>query len=462
MTDIAMVGSGHVGLVTGACLADTGHRVTCVDVDEAKVAAVKAGRAPIHEPGLEELLRANIGGSLRAGTDLVAAVVDSDVSFIAVGTPTKGDRQDLRFVEAAARSIGEGLRRRDGYHVVVVKSTVLPGTTKDVVLPILEDVSGKKAGPDFGVGMNPEFLTEGVAVEEFMSPDRIVLGGIDRRSIEAMEEVYRPFVGTPVVRTTTGTAEMIKYASNALLAAAISFSNEMANLCASLDGVDVVDVMRGVHLSRYLSPSLPGGPRMTAPLSSFLEAGCGFGGSCLPKDVRALVELGSTMGRSTPLLDAVLEVNDGRADEVLRLLQRRLPELAGVRVAVLGLAFKPDTDDVRESPAIAIVNRLLGEGASVTVCDPVASDAVETLFPVGSVAGTDDLAEAVVGAAAAVVVTRWRQFGALADLVARLDPAPLVVDARRMLDPHAFESYEGIGVHRPDMPSPAGAGPTAP
>ena len=442
---VAVIGTGYVGLVTGVCLGAKGHDVTCVDVDAAKVAAINRGEAPIHEPGLQTLLKANLDRNLRATSNLHDAIMCSDLSLIAVGTPFAGHGTDLSFVRQAAAEIGAVLERTPRYHVVVVKSTVPPGTTDDVVLPILERASGRTAGADFGVGMSPEFLTEGTAVEDFMDPDRIVLGGLDQRTVDALAGLYRPFEDVPVIRTNNKTAEMIKYASNSLLATLISFSNEMGNLCACMGGVDIVDVMKGVHLSRYLTLASSDRTRVMAPITSFVAAGCGFGGSCLPKDVRALIAHGAKAGRQMPLLEAVTRVNEEQPDEIIRLLKKHVHPLRGARVAVLGLAFKPDTDDVRESPAIPVIDRLEEEGALVKVHDPVAKGAVGHLFRSPRVASSDQLEEAISDAQAVILITRWEHFREVPKLLADLDPQPVFIDGRRMFDPAEFARYEGIG-----------------
>jgi UDPglucose 6-dehydrogenase len=437
---IAVVGGGYVGLVTGACLAELGHGVVCADVDPNKVESINRGRPTVHEAGLDELLAANVPARLRATTDVREAVLASQVTFIAVGTPLHDGEIDLRFVASAAEEIGFALRDSAGYHVVAVKSTVVPGTTEDVVVPILERASQKRVGHAFGVGVNPEFLTEGQAVDDFMRPDRIVLGGLDARTLDVLEAVYRPFEDVKKVRTTPKTAEMIKYASNALLATAISFANEIGNLCAVHGELDVVEVMRGVHLSRYLSlPSTNGSPAL-APIVSFLEAGCGFGGSCLPKDVRALIAHGRKAGQPMELLDAVMRVNERQPGELIDALRRELGSLQGLQVTVLGLAFKPGTDDTRESPAFPVIERLLSEGAAITVYDPIARTQVD------GVSTAPDLESAVEAADAIVLVTRWPEFEALPRLLARLEREPVVLDGRRMLDKHAVARYAGVGV----------------
>lgn len=444
---VSIVGAGYVGLVSGVCLAEKGHQVVCVDVDGAKVDRINQGSAPIHERGLPELLRRTLGTTFRATTDLREAVLGTDLSLIAVGTPFADEAIDLRYIREAALQIGAVLRDKPDYHVVVVKSTVVPGTTDDVVAPLLEEASGKKAGPDFGVGMNPEFLREGEAVHDFLAPDRIVLGAMDDRTARVMAELYRSFAGVDTVRTTPRTAETIKYAANALLATMISFSNEVGNLCAGIEGVDVVEVMRGVHLDRRLSPILPDERRIVPAFTTYLEAGCGFGGSCFPKDVKALIAFGQQAGVPMRLLDAVIEVNALQPHRVLALLDKHFPALAGVEVAVLGLAFKPGTDDVRESPALPVVRELLARGARVRAFDPVAMvEAQRVLDEDPRLTFAKSLPDALEGARAVVVLTRWPEFAELPRLLQDGPDPPLVVDGRRMLAPGSVARYEGIGL----------------
>jgi UDPglucose 6-dehydrogenase/GDP-mannose 6-dehydrogenase len=442
---VSVVGTGYVGLVTGCGLAEKGHDVACVDVDAAKVAAVNRGEPPIFEPGLGDLLARHAGRGLRATLDLPAAVRDSELTLIAVGTPFDGRAIDLQSVLRAAREIGAALAGKSQRHTVVMKSTVVPGTTDGPVRRTLEAASGKRAGADFGLGANPEFLTEGEAVGDFLAPDRIVIGGCDDATRDALAALYAGFPGVPLVRCNNATAEMIKYASNALLATLISFSNELANLGAAIGGIDSVDVSRGLETSRYLSIDAGGGARQVAPIHSFLLAGCGFGGSCLPKDVASLVAEGRRAGAPMDLLEAVLRVNRAQPGEVVRLLEKHFPDLAGTRVSILGLAFRPDTDDLRESPAIPIIRALQAKGAQVGGYDPVAADGARRLFGRGLVLYTD-LEAALRGCDAAVLVTRWREFEAIPDLVARINPQPLFVDGRRMLPRSRFQRYEGIGL----------------
>jgi UDPglucose 6-dehydrogenase/GDP-mannose 6-dehydrogenase len=443
---VAVVGTGYVGLVTAACLSEHGHEVVCVDLDRARLKQILRGTIPFYEPGLEELVRRHAGRTLLATDDIADAVRRSQLSFVAVGTPSVDGRIDLRAVLSAVQSIGASLRESAAYHVVVVKSTVVPGTTDGPVRTALEEATGRISGSGFGIAMNPEFLTEGQAVADFMEPDRLVLGADDARTGELLLELYASFPrDVPRVVTNTRTAEMIKYASNTLLATMISFSNEIANLCAAVGGVDVVDVLEGVRLSRYLSPrGGVGMPVVRAPISSFLEAGCGYGGSCLPKDTAALIAMAAELDQPTPLLRAVAETNARRPDEVIRLAETHLGDLEGLRAAVLGLAFKPDTDDVRESPAIPIVTRLLARGASVVVHDPVVTELPDAIR-CADVTLTNELGDTLARADVAIVVTRWDAYQDIPAILAELDDPPLLVDGRRMIDRRSVARYAGIG-----------------
>jgi UDPglucose 6-dehydrogenase len=442
---VSIIGAGYVGIVTGVCLAEKGHTVTCVEMDAAKVERIRRGEPPIHELGLPELLRRHTGTTFRATTSLAEAVNESDITLIAVGTPFDGNAIDLSYVNRAATEIGTVIAKKSKRHTIVVKSTVVPGTTDGPVRAALEGASGKSAGRDFGLGTNPEFLTEGTAVADFMHPDRIVIGGIDDATRAALADLYAGFEGVPIIRTNNGTAEMIKYASNALLAAMISFSNEMADLCEAIGGIDAKDVMAGVHESAYLNTGV-GPARARAPIASFLEAGCGFGGSCLPKDVSALVAHGRAKGIDMRVLQSVLDVNRSRPDRVMESLRGQLKSFDGKAVTVLGLAFKPDTDDVRESPAFPIIDRLLRDGARVTAYDPVATEPARRALDGKPVRYADSLAQALEGADVVVLVTRWREFAAVPELLRDSGSKALLYDGRRMLDKGSYARYDGIGL----------------
>lgn len=443
---ISVVGTGYVGLVSGVCLAEVGHEVVCVDNNAAKVEKINAGESPIYEKGLDALLHKHIGSRLKATTNLCDAVQESEITLIAVGTPFDGELIDLKFIKQVSCEIGLALKDKQSYHLVVVKSTVVPGTTDHVILPLLEEYSGKKAGPDFGVGMNPEFLREGEAIADFQSPDRVVLGGIDRRAQNKLAEMYEPFTLADKLITNNKTAEMIKYTSNALLATLISFSNEIGNLCATMGGIDALDVMQGVHLDKRISPILPDGQRIRPVVTTYLEAGCGFGGSCFPKDVKALISHGVNVGEPMSLLKAVIEINKHQPQQVLDRLRKHHAELAGKKIAVLGLAFKPGTDDMRESPAIPIVNELVAANAIVTAYDPVAQEEAKKIFIEGGVEYCDSIEKAVEGVDAVLLLTRWPEFKVLPEILKSQGSSVLVVDGRRLLPKDSVKCYEGIGI----------------
>ncbi len=444
---VCVIGAGAVGLVSGLGLAQLGHRVVCADIDRSRVEQLNAGRCPIHEAGLPELLRRHLGRGFSATADVAGAVRAARMSIIAVGTPCRNGAIDLSAVEAACAHIGEVLRHQAEFHTVVVRSTVVPGTTEQRLRPILESRAGKRAGEGFGLAVNPEFLREGSAVHDFLHPDRIVMGACDPRSLEMLEELYRPFAEVARVRTRPRTAEMIKYASNAFLATLISFSNEIANLCAALGGVDASEVMAGLRLDKRLSPMLASGERLVPPVAEYLEAGCGFGGSCFPKDLAALSAHARQAGCPLELLEAVLRVNERQPRQMIRMLEGHFPRLAGLRVGVLGLAFKPGTDDVRDSPALAIIRELLARGAAVAAYDPVAVPAARALLGERGIVYCDRLEAALDGVDAVMVVTRWEEFGRLPQLLAAAGaPPPLVIDGRRMLARDSVARYAGIGL----------------
>ncbi|KCZ51820.1 UDP-glucose dehydrogenase family protein [Hyphomonas pacifica] len=441
---VSVIGTGYVGLVSGACLSHLGHTVVCVDVDPRKVDMIMEKNPPIYEKGLQELLDENVPARLTATTDLRKAVLESDLSLIAVGTPFDGQIIDLKYIRQVAKEIGEALKDKPDYHMVVVKSTVVPGTTTDVVLPILEEASGKTAGVDFGVGMNPEFLREGEAIEDFMQPDRIVFGGIDERSIDSLAALYEVFDKSDKVRTDPRTAEMIKYTANSLLATLISFSNEIANLCAA-QKVDVAEAMHGVHLDRRFSPILPSGERVSPGFVSYVWPGAGFGGSCFPKDVKALVAHGENGGVPMQLLKSVIDVNNRQPQKMVDMLEDRLGDISGRKVTVLGVAFKPGTDDIRESPAIPVIRQLADKGALLTAFDPIARHEAERELG-DKLSFRDTLDEAIADAEAILIMTAWPEFKALPEMISKLPGAPLLVDGRRMIEKDSVPNYAGIGL----------------
>ncbi|MCC4768759.1 nucleotide sugar dehydrogenase [Methanosarcina sp. DH2] len=423
---VSVIGSGYVGSVTAACFAEVGHEVICVDIDSKKTEQINAGIPPIYEEGLEELLRKYAGKRLIATTDYEFAVNETDISFICVGTPSAEDGTiDLSIVRAAAASIGSVLANKEGYHVVVVKSTVVPETTEKFVLPILEEASGKKAGRDFGVAMNPEFLREGKAVQDFMNPDKIVIGAIDRRSGDLVSELYRTFE-CEVTRTGPATAEMIKYANNSLLATKISFANEIGNICKKL-GIDTYEVMEAVGKDFRISPK-------------FLNSGAGFGGSCFPKDVKALIGKAKAIGYSPVLLESVIAVNERQPLFMTEILQKKIGNPEGRKIAVLGLAFKNETDDIRESRSIPVIAELLRLGARVSVYDPMAAENMKRVFP--AIEYFDKASDALKDAEACLVMTEWDEFRNL-DSEFKGMKRKIVIDGRRVIKAKDVD-YEGL------------------
>jgi UDPglucose 6-dehydrogenase/GDP-mannose 6-dehydrogenase len=444
---VAVVGTGYVGLTSGVGLASVGHDVICVDVSLERVRTIREGRAPFHEPGLPELLSEVIAsGKLRVTDDLQAAVAESELAFITVGTPDGEHGIDLSYVARAAADIGRAIKSAGGYRVVVVKSTVVPGTTDGIVRRAVEDASGLSAG-EFGLCMNPEFLREGAAVSDFLKPDRIVVGSWDARCEVLLAKLYESFA-CPKVFTTLRNAEMVKYASNSLLATLVSFSNEIAAVCEATPGTDVDEVLRGVHLDRRLAP-IANGQRVRPGIADFIWAGAGFGGSCLPKDVNALRAYARELGVVPHVLDAVVAVNDARPAQLCAMVENAIGSLSGARIALLGLAFKPGTDDVRDSPALASARVLAAAGATIRAIDPLIRRAP-------SDSNWDDLltvcaspAEALDGADAALLATAWPEF-ATWDWQALLPTMRrrIVVDGRNTLRTVAWPAntqYLGIG-----------------
>ena len=420
--NVAIIGTGYVGLVTGACLADFGHTVTCVDSAAPRIEALRRGKLPIYEPGLGEIVTRNVeAGRLSFSTDLGSAIRGSTVLFVAVGTPEGANGEaDLSQVAVVARELAQHV---DGYRVIATKSTVPVGTGAW----LRDEVARQLTRPvDFDVVSNPEFLREGSAVSDFLRPDRIVIGTGSERAAAIMREIYRPLylIETPIVVTDIESAEMIKYASNAFLAVKIGFMNEIANLCDRV-GADVHIVAKGMGLDKRIG-------------NKFLHPGPGYGGSCFPKDTRALAALGASRDTPQRIVQAAIDVNATQRQLIVDKIDRALDGMKGKKVAVLGLAFKPNTDDVRESPALYVCRQLARGGAVVRAFDPVAhAPAAEALADVAqTVAFPPNAYEAVDGANALVIMTEWNEFRGL-DLqrVRTLMSSPIIVDARNVLDP---------------------------
>ncbi|MGI1662080.1 UDP-glucose dehydrogenase family protein [Palleronia sp. KMU-117] len=431
---IAMIGTGYVGLVSGVCLSDFGHEVVCVDSDPRKVEMLTRGEVPIYEPGLDTLMARNVqAGRLSFTGDLAAAVHGADAVFIAVGTPTRrGDgHADLTYVFEAARQVADAL---DGYAVVVTKSTVPVGTNRKVG----EIIAATNPQAEFDVASNPEFLREGAAIDDFMRPDRVVVGVETTRAADVMRDIYRPLSlrDAPIVTTDLESAEMIKYAANAFLATKITFINEIAMLCERT-GADVKQVARAIGLDGRIG-------------SKFLHAGPGYGGSCFPKDTSALARIGQDNGVPMRITETVIAVNDHvRRRMIDKILDLCGGSVNGKAIAVLGVTFKPNTDDMREAPSLTIVPALIGAGAQVRVVDPQGRREGEKLLP--GVTWLTDPYEAATGADCVTILTEWNEFRGLdLERLAGAMAVPRMADLRNIYDPRdvaaaGFEAYEGVG-----------------
>jgi UDPglucose 6-dehydrogenase len=438
--NVAIIGgTGYVGLATAVCLASKGNMTYCVGRNEEKIERIRRGFPTVYEDDMEEILKDALRkGNLKPTVDLEEAVLNSSISFMCVGTPCRDDGSiDLSQIREVSEKIGLALGKKKNYHVVVVRSTVIPGTTEDLVIPVLESFSKKKAGADFGVCMNPEFLREGKAMKDFLSPRKIgiVVGELDKRSGDTVLGLYRTF-GARIMRTTLKTAEMIKYARNSYLAKDISFANEIANICEKC-GTDFLDVKKGMEMDARIGRG------------RFLEAGAGFGGSCFPKDVRALVAKAQEVDVEPRLLKATLEVNEVQPNRLIELAKRIGGSLKGKKIAVLGLSFKPGTDDMREAPSIKVVNALLNGGANVSVYDPQALGNARKIF--GDKITYAKRAEyAVNDADMCLIVTEWKEF-AKSKLYNAMR-GKIVIDGRRALNPLDLAPgfvYHSIGFNGP-------------
>ncbi len=430
---IAVIGTGYVGLVTGACFAEFGVEVTCVDVAKEKVENLNKGIIPIYEPGLDKIVGKNTAaGRLHFTTDITSAVEHAQVVFLAVGTPPQPDgTPDMSYYRQAALDIAQSM---NGYKVLVTKSTVPVGTGKWLREFVTANLN---VATEFGVASNPEFLREGAAIADFMRPDRVVIGSNEERAIEVMKELYRPLylIETPVVITSLEAAELIKYAANAFLATKITFINEIANLCDAI-GCDVHDVARGMGMDNRIG-------------RKFLHPGPGYGGSCFPKDTRALTTVADQFGVETLIVDAVIEANERQRDAMIPKIERLVGDLNGKHIGVLGLSFKPETDDMRESPATDIIKQLVARGATVKAFDPVAMPEARHYLP--DIGYAVDEYDAIRGADALVIITEWNQFRALdMEKVKELLRRPKIADLRNIYEPADMRElgFEYVGVGR--------------
>ena len=426
--NIAIVGTGYVGLVSGTCFAEMGAHVTCVDVDAQKIEKLQNGIMPIYEPGLEELVKRNVGFErLKFTTDLTKVLDDVEVVFSAVGTPPDEDGSaDLKYVLAVARQFGQHIKK---YTILVTKSTVPVGTAKKVKAAIQEELDKRGVDVPFDVASNPEFLKEGAAIKDFMSPDRVVVGTESEKAKEVMTRLYRPLMlqNFRVIFMDIPSAEMTKYAANAMLATRISFMNDIANLCERV-GANVDSVRKGIGTDSRIG-------------SKFLYAGCGYGGSCFPKDVKALVHTGMDNDYHMEVIEAVERVNEKQKSIVYDKIIRAVGDVRGKTIAILGLAFKPETDDMREAPALVVIDKLLKDGATVRVFDPIAMD--ECKRRIGdTVSYCKNMYDAADGADVFALMTEWRQFRMPSwNVIQKVMTGNVVIDGRNIYDRKELEEF---------------------
>lgn len=458
---ITITGTGFVGLVTGAVFADKGFNVVALDIDQQKVDTVNRGETFFFEPNLPPLVQRVIleNKTLTACTNIIGSIRNSDVTFICVGTPSREDGScDLQYIEQSARDIGQAIKEKNGYHLVIAKSTIVPGTTRNLIKQAIEEESGKKAGEGFGLCMNPEFLREGQSVHDAVYPDRIIIGEYDKKSGEMLEGmfrvlynekedaytrnwegIYKKKVTCPVIlRFTLETAECIKYANNSFLATKISFINEFANICERLEGVDINNVAKGIGLDFRIN-------------SQFLRAGAGFGGSCFPKDVKAIMKFAKDLEYESKILKSVLDVNDHQAKRMVELTEEKLGNLSDKKVCILGLSFKPETDDMRSAPSIKIIDHLLSIGATVIAWDPKALDEAKKDHWIGDkITYAESIQAALKDADACLLVTEWDEFRKLEPSDFKSMKNPILIDGRRIYEPKKFLkegiNYSGIGI----------------
>lgn len=438
-SSVSIVGMGYVGLCTAATFASRGITTRGVDVDQERIRQISQGRAPIHEPRLEGMLKVAVKRKLLKVSTETSDIADSTTTFLTVGTPSRTDGSiDLTFVRLATEQIAKTLAQKEDYHLVVVKSTVVPGTTNGIVRPILEAYSHKKAGQEIGLAANPEFLKEGTAIDDALNPDKIIIGANDEKSRDHLTRLYKDFYRRklpPILVMVPEAAELVKYASNAFLATKISFINTIASVCQRTPGVDVNQIAEAIGHDPRIGPL-------------FLKAGPGYGGSCFHKDLQAIIHYAKEKGFDAVLLRATEETNENQAEQVVELAQKILGTLGQKRIAILGLSFKKDTDDIREAASIRVINKLHEKGAEIVAYDPMAVRNTKKSLPY-RIDFAQDSRSALEGADCAVIMTEWDEFKRLRekDFKALMRNAN-IVDARRIFQPSDFEhsNYQGIGI----------------
>jgi len=437
---ISIIGIGYVGLCTAIGFTSKGYKVVASDIDKQKIASINKGITPFYEPNLNEMLqKAVTNGNLKCTLNWQEAIIKTDITFITVGTPSKLDGSiNLQYIKNATKGIGQALNKKDTYHLVVVKSTVIPDTTEKTVKPTLEKHSRKHCGKDFGLCMNPEFLREGSALHDTLNPDRIIIGEHDKKSGDTLENLYRNFYGEktpPIIRTNLPTAELIKYANNAFLTTKISFINTIANICQKIPETDITIIAKAIGLDKRINPQ-------------FLNAGLGYGGSCFPKDIKALIAFSKKLGYNPPLLKAVEQTNQAQPQQAIKLAKKHLGNLKDKHIAILGLSFKPNTDDIREARSISIINQLLKQGAKITAYDPAAIPNAKKIFK-NKIKYASSAIQCIKDADCCILVTEWDVFKKLTpeDFTKNMKQ-PILIDGRRIYDPKQYRKlkFEAIGL----------------
>lgn len=443
--NISIIGTGYVGLVSGVCLASKGHNVTCVDINKEIVKKLNKGVATIYEKDLQNLLTKTLKeNKFRATYDINEALQSASIVIIAVGTPSENEIIDLSYVQKASQIIGDHIKHSNKFLAVIVKSTVIPGTTDTFVRQEIENYSSKKIG-QFGLGMNPEFLREGKAVEDFINPDRIILGYETDKTLSLLKELYKPW-DVDKLFVNSRTAELIKYTNNIMLAAQISTMNEIANFASALGGIDIMKVVKGIHLDKRWNP-IVNGLRSNPEILKYLVPGCGFGGSCFPKDINALKSQGKNIGVEMIVSEAILNINNKQPYQVIKILESEFKKLSEKKILVLGLAFKPETDDARESPAIKIITELLNKKALVTAHDPEATENFKSIC--NSIASNINFVknwkDVIDSNEIIIITTPWKEYQYLKNFDLK---GKLIIDAKRAFSSNSFDNaiYRSIGM----------------
>lgn len=440
---ISIIGMGYVGLITGLGFCNYGHKVICLEKNKKKIDDLNNNKDIIYEPGLKKFLKKHLNKNFFASQDFKKIILNTDVTFIAVGTPFENGKFSTRYLESAAKEIGLSIKNKKKYHVIVIKSTILPGTTDTIIKKQIEKYSGKKAGKNFGLSMNPEFLREGEAINDFINSDRIVIGHDNLKTQSIVKKIYKKFKNVPIITTNNKTAELIKYTSNSLLANLISFSNEISNIGDKIGGVNFDQVLKGVYLDRRIATK--NGKKLLIPgIVSYLEPGCGFGGSCFPKDVKALSYLASKVKSNNFILKSIIKTNEEQINKLYKIILKNINGKKN-NILILGLAFKPDTDDIRESPSIKLIKKLINNKKyDIEVYDPAALENTRKIFK-DNLKYSTNLDKSVKNKDVIIVMTKWKKFKRLSNLLLK-DSKTLVIDPRRFLSPNKFKNYIAFGI----------------